>query len=201
LGGEGKMNTSKNLSKFVKIALLSAIAVVIMLFEIPLIPLFPWLKMDLSELPVLIGAFAFGPMSGVIIEGLKILLNLLMTGTSTGFVGELANFIIGVSFVVPAAMIYHRNKSRKSAIIGMIVGGLFMEVAGILANIYLLLPVFGMSGKIDMAQYVMVGLIPFNGLKAILVSAITMLVYKKLSVSIFKVDPGFDKSKELRKEN
>ena len=195
------MNTSKNLSKFVKIALLSAIAVVIMLLEIPLIPLFPWLKMDLSELPVLIGAFAFGPMSGVIIEGLKILLNLLMTGTSTGFVGELANFIIGVSFVVPAAMIYHRNKSRKSAIIGMIVGGLFMEVAGILANIYLLLPVFGMSGKIDMAQYVMVGLIPFNGLKAILVSAITMLVYKKLSVSIFKVDPGFDKSKELRKEN
>ncbi len=73
------MNTSKNLSKFVKIALLSAIAVVIMLFEIPLIPLFPWLKMDLSELPVLLGAFAFGPMSGVIIEGLKILLNLLMT--------------------------------------------------------------------------------------------------------------------------
>ncbi|MFR3910979.1 MAG: ECF transporter S component [Clostridium paraputrificum] len=196
------MNTSKNLSKFVKIALLSAIAVVIMLFEIPLIPLFPWLKMDLSELPVLIGAFAFGPMSGVIIEeGLKILLNLLMTGTATGFVGELANFIIGVSFVVPAAMIYHRNKSKKSAIIGMIVGGLFMEVAGILANIYLLLPVFGMSGKIDITQYVMVGLIPFNGLKAILVSAITMLVYKKLSVSIFKVDPGFDKSKELRKEN
>ena len=89
------MNTSKNLSKFVKIALLSAIAVVIMLFEIPLIPLFPWLKMDLSELPVLIGAFAFGPMSGVIIEGLKILLNLLITGTGTGFVGELANFIIG----------------------------------------------------------------------------------------------------------
>ena len=168
------MNTSKNLSKFVKIALLSAIAVVIMLFEIPLIPLFPWLKMDLSELPVLIGAFAFGPMAGV---------------------------IIGVSFVVPAAMIYHRNKSKKSAIIGMIVGGLFMEVAGILANIYLLLPVFGMSGKIDITQYVMVGLIPFNGLKAILVSAITMLVYKKLSVSIFKVDPGFDKSKELRKEN
>ena len=73
------MNTSKNLSKFVKIALLSAIAVVIMLFEIPLvIPLFPWLKMDLSELPVLIGAFAFGPMAGVIIEGLKILLNLLI---------------------------------------------------------------------------------------------------------------------------
>ena len=183
------MNTSKNLSKFVKIALLSAIAVVIMLFEIPLIPLFPWLKMDLSELPVLIGAFAFGPMSGVIIEGLKILLNLLITGTGTGFVGELANFIIGVSFVVPAA------------IIGMIVGGLFMEVAGILANIYLLLPAFGMSGKIDITQYVMVGLIPFNGLKAILVSAITMLVYKKLSVSIFKVDPGFDKPKELRKEN
>lgn len=195
------MNTSKNLGKFIKIALLSAIAVVIMLFEIPLIPLFPWLKMDLSELPVIIGAFAFGPISGVVIEGVKILLNLLLTGTQTGFVGELANFIIGVSFVVPAAMIYHRNKSKKSAIIGMIVGGLFMEVAGILANVYLLLPVFGMAGKIDIGQYVVMGLIPFNGLKAVLIAVVTMLVYKKLSISILKVDSGFDKAKELRKEN
>lgn len=195
------MNNSKNLSKFIKISLLSAIAVVLMLFDIPLIPLFPWLKMDLSELPVLIGAFAFGPMAGVVIEGLKILLNLLLTGTGTGFVGELANFIVGVAFVFPAAAIYHRKKSKKSAIIGMIVGGLVMEVAGILANIYLLLPAFGMAGKVDLYQYVMVGLIPFNGLKAILISSITMLVYKKLSVSIFKVDPCFDKVKELQKEN
>lgn len=194
-------NPNKNLNKFVKIAFLGAIAVVLMLFEIPLIPLFPWLKMDLSELPVLMGAFAFGPLAGVVIEALKIVLNTLITGSSTGFVGEFANFLIGIFFVVPAAYIYNRNKSKKSAIIGMIIGGLSMEVIGALANVYLLIPAFGMSGKIDIIQYVLVGLIPFNGLKAIMVSIVTYIVYKKVSVSIFKVDPCFEGIKKLSEEN
>lgn len=194
-------NPNTNLSKFIKMSLLSAIAVILMLIEIPLIPLFPWLKMDLSELPVLMGAFAFGPVAGIVIEGMKILLNLLLTGTATGFVGEIANFIIGVSFVVPASYIYHRNKSKNSAIIGMIVGGLFMEVAGIIANVYFLLPAFGMvMDPAQTIQYVTVGLLPFNGVKAVLVSVVTFIVYKKVSLSIFKVDPGFDNKKKLSKE-
>ena len=190
-------NQNKNLNKFIKISLLGAIAALLMLIEIPLIPMFSWLKMDISELPVLMGAFAFGPMAGVVIEIIKLAVNTMLTGSGTGFIGEIANFIIGVSFVVPASFIYHRNKSKKSAILGMIIGGLFMEVAGIIANIYILLPAYGMAEHIDLNKYVMVGLIPFNGIKAILISVVTYLVYKKVSVAIFKVDDGFGSKTKL----
>lgn len=196
------MNQSNTkLSKMIKISLLGAIAVVLMFIEFPVLPAFPWLKMDLSELPVLMGAFAFGPVVGVVIEALKIVLHLLLKGTETGFVGELANFIVGVSLVVPASYIYNRNKSKKTAIIGMIVGTITMEIVAILANIYLLMPLFGMVYNAeDTLKYVAAGLIPFNGIKAILVSVVTFAVYKKVSVAIFKVDSGFGKNKELSKE-
>ena len=196
------MNQSNTkLSKMIKISLLGAIAVVLMFIEFPVLPAFPWLKMDLSELPVLMGAFAFGPVVGIVIEALKIVLHLLLKGTETGFVGELANFIVGVSLVVPASYIYNRNKSKKTAIIGMIVGTITMEVVAILANIYLLMPLFGMVYNAeDTLKYVAAGLIPFNGIKALMVSVVTFAVYKKVSVAIFKVDSGFGKKKELSKE-
>jgi len=196
------MNQSNTkLSKMIKISLLGAIAVVLMFIEFPVLPAFPWLKMDLSELPVLMGAFAFGPVVGIVIESLKIVLHLLLKGTETGFVGELANFIVGVSLVVPASYIYNRNKSKKTAIIGMIVGTITMEVVAILANIYLLMPLFGMVYNAeDTLKYVAVGLLPFNGIKALMVSVVTFAVYKKVSVAIFKVDSGFSKKKELSKE-
>lgn len=196
------MNQSNtNLNKMIKISLLGAIAVVLMFIEVPMLPAFPWLKMDLSELPVLMGAFAFGPVAGITIEALKIVLHLLLKGTQTGFVGEIANFIVGVSLVVPAAYIYHRNKSKKTAIIGMIVGGIIMGIVAIIANVYFLLPAFGMVlNAEDTLKYVTVGLLPFNGIKAVLVSVVTFAVYKKVSVAIFKVDSGFDRKKELSKE-
>ena len=104
----------KNLNKFIKISLLSAIAVMLMYFDfpIPFLP-FPWLKIDLSDIPALMGGFAFGPIAGVLIELLKNLLILIVKGTGTYFVGEMANFIIGASLVFPAAWIYHKNKSKK----------------------------------------------------------------------------------------
>jgi len=196
------MNQSNTkLSKMIKISLLGAIAVVLMFIEFPVLIAFPWLKMDLSELPVLMGAFAFGPVAGIVIEALKIVLHLLLKGTSTGFVGEIANFIVGISLIVPASYIYQRNKSKKTAIIGMIVGAITMEVVGIIANVYFLLPAFGMTLNAEQTiQYVTAGLLPFNGLKAILVSVVTFVVYKKVSVEIFKVDSGFSTNKKLSKE-
>lgn len=183
-----------NTNKFIKLSLLSAIAVILMYIDFPVIPIFPWLKIDLSDVPALMGAFAFGPLSGVIIELMKNLLILIVKGTGTAFVGELANFLVGVALVWPAAMIYKRNKTKKTAIIGMIVGILAIEVVGILANVYLLLPAYGMAmSKAELMQYVTVGLIPFNGIKAILVCGITYVLYKKLSVSVFKVEPMLDK--------
>ncbi|EDT23960.1 ECF transporter S component [Clostridium perfringens] len=190
-----------NTNRFIKLSLLSAIAVILMYIDFPVIPIFPWLKIDLSDVPALMGAFAFGPLAGVIIELMKNLLILIVKGTGTGFVGELANFLVGVALVWPAALVYKKNKTKKTAILGMLLGVLCIEVVGILANVYLLLPAYGMAmSKAELMQYVTVGLIPFNGIKSILVCGITYALYKKVSVSIFKVEPMLDKPKQM-KEN
>ncbi|NGT66369.1 ECF transporter S component [Clostridium perfringens] len=190
-----------NTNRFIKLSLLSAIAVILMYIDFPVIPIFPWLKIDLSDVPALMGAFAFGPLAGIIIELMKNLLILIVKGTGTGFVGELANFLVGVALVWPAALVYKKNKTKKTAILGMVLGVLCIEVVGILANVYLLLPAYGMAmSKAELMQYVTVGLIPFNGIKSILVCGITYALYKKVSVSIFKVEPMLDKPKQM-KEN
>ncbi|MDU2826926.1 MAG: ECF transporter S component [Clostridium perfringens] len=190
-----------NTNRFIKLSLLSAIAVILMYIDFPVIPIFPWLKIDLSDVPALMGAFAFGPLAGLIIELMKNLLILIVKGTGTGFVGELANFLVGVALVWPAALVYKKNKTKKTAILGMALGVLCIEVVGILANVYLLLPAYGMAmSKAELMQYVTVGLIPFNGIKSILVCGITYALYKKVSVSIFKVEPMLDKPKQM-KEN
>ena len=170
----------KNLTTYIKIALLSAIAFILMYIDFPVIPLFPWLKIDLSEVPVLMGAFAFGPMTGIVIELIKNLLIIVFKGTYTGFIGEFANFIVGISLVVPASIIYKRNKTKKSAI-------LILEVVGIIANVYFLLPAYGMNmDSYQLMQYVIVGLLPFNGIKGMIVSISTYLLYKRLLVAILR---------------
>lgn len=187
---------NKNLSKFIKISLLGAMSVVLMYFDfpIPFLP-FPWLKIDLSDVPSLIGALAYGPLTGIIIELLKNMLILLVKGTQTGFVGEIANFIIGVSLVVPSAYLYNRNKNKKNLIIGMIIGFISMQIIGIIANIYFLLPAYGMpmSGE-EAIKYITLGLLPFNGIKAVMVSIISYYLFKRLAKLIFNMDPGLNKN-------
>ncbi len=183
------------------VAMLSAVATVLMLFEIPLwfAPFF--YKLDFSEVPVMVGAFALGPVAGILIELVKVLLNLVVNGTITMGVGEFANFLIGCSLVVPAAMIYHRKKSFKSALNGMIVGSLSMTVIGSVLNAVLLLPVFAFFMNTTMADLIGIGtgvnpaitnlstfiilaVAPFNLLKGVVVSAITMVLYKQISTVI-----------------
>lgn len=183
---------NKNLSKFIKISLLGAMSVVLMYFEfpIPFLP-FPWLKIDLSDVPSLIGALAYGPLTGIVIELLKNMLILLVKGTQTNFVGEFANFIVGISLVVPAAYLYNRSKSKKNIIIGMIVGLILMEVMAIIANIYIFMPVFGMPVTgIEAVRYISIGLIPFNGIKAIMVNIISYNLFKRLAKLIFNINTG-----------
>ncbi|MEN8079023.1 ECF transporter S component [Clostridioides difficile] len=191
------MNSSKNLSKMIKISLLVAISVVLMYFDFPIIPAFPWLQIDLSEVPALMGGFAYGPIAGGVIVILKVILRFLLKGTGTAFVGEVANIIIGLALVVPAAYIYHRNKSKKTAILGMISGAAVMQIGGILANIYILLPLFGMKMEgAELMTYVFGGLVPFNGIKALIVCVVTYLLYKRVSLAIFKVDSKFENNKK-----
>ncbi|MCU6748731.1 MULTISPECIES: ECF transporter S component [Lachnospiraceae] len=187
----------------VQVGMLAALALILMFFEIPL-PFAPaFYEIDFSEVPVLIGCFTMGPMAGAAVELVKILLALVLKGTTTAGVGELANFIIGCSFCVPAGLIYKKNRTRKSALIGMGTGTILMTVIGCVINAFVLLPVysaaFGMplEALVDMGTavnshitnlttFVMLAVAPFNLLKGILVSVIVFLIYKKIS-PIFKM--------------
>ena len=141
----------------------------------------------------------FGPLTGILIEFLKVVMHFLLTGSSTGGVGEVANFMIGVSFVAPAAFIYWRNKSKKTAILGMIVGLIAMEVVAIVANIYFLLPVYGMKmAPAELMEYVTIGLLPFNTVKGVVLSVLTYMLYKKISVAVFKVEPDLGSKKKQK---
>jgi len=186
-----------------KIGALSAVAGVLMLLEMPLWFAPSFYKLDFSEIPVLIGAFALGPIAGMTIEFIKILLNFVLNGTVTGGVGEIANFLIGCAFIVPAGYIYKQNKNTKNAIIGMVVGTLVLAVVSALLNYFLLLPVYAkvfgapIQAFIDMGNvlnpyivdlktFVLFCVVPFNLLKGIVISAITLLVYKRISPILHK---------------
>jgi len=186
-----------NTRKIAQIGMLSAIATILMLFEIPL-PFAPsFYEMDLSEVPVLIGCFAMGPGAGALIELMKVLLNLIINGTVTAGVGEFANFLIGCSFCVPAGILYKKLRTRKGAIVGMVSGTLFMTIAGCFINAYILLPTYAkafsmpIDGLISMGTavnsnitnlftFVMFAVAPFNLLKGVIVSIVVLLIYKKI---------------------
>lgn len=180
------------------VGLFSAISSVLMLFEIPM-PFAPsFYKLDLSEVPVLIISFAFGPVCGVLTEFCKIILKLIFKSTSTAFVGELANFCVGCSMVLPAGIVYMIKKTKKNAIIGCVAGTLIMTVFGSMFNAIYLLPKFAelyglpidalvamaaaINGRVDsINMLVLMCVVPLNLIKGVVVSAITMILYKKLS--------------------
>lgn len=186
------------LKTITKVAVLSAISVIVMLFEIPL-PFAPgFYKVDLSEVVVMIGALAMGVVPGIFIELIKVLLNLLINGTITAGVGELANFVIGCSYIVPAALIYRHRKTLKTAIVGMSVGTVSITIVGALMNLFVLLPAYsalagmpldtlvGMGTAVNpaitnVATLVLFATVPFNLLKGVVSSVLVLLLYKRLS--------------------
>ena len=193
-------------------AVLSAVAGVLMLFEIPLFFAPSFYKLDLSELPVLICTFYLGPVAGVVSELLKVCIKLILKGTTTAFVGDFANFAVGCSFVLPASVVYHRHPSRRRAVVGLMVGTLVMTVFGSAFNAVYLLPKFsalfgmpldaivGMGTKVNSAidsvsTLVLFAVTPFNLLKGVVVSLLTMLLYKRISPLLHL---GDDKKKERK---
>ena len=174
-----------------RIAILAAAASILFLLEIPIVAFY---KLDLSNIPVMLGAFSMGTIPGLIILGLKSLIGLLHS--SSAGVGELADFIMGAALLIPASMTYHRNKTRKNAIIGMAVGTICMVIAGILTNKWIMLPFYMGAFHMDMdaivafanvggvdTEWKLLLLItgPFNLLKGAVLSAVTFLIYKPLS--------------------
>ena len=174
-----------------RIAILAAAASILFLIEIPIVAFY---KLDLSNIPALLGAFSMGPVPGLVILAIKSAIGLLHS--SSAGVGELADFVMGAALVVPAAVIYHRNKSRKNAIIGMAVGTVCMVVAGVLMNKWVMLPFYMGAFHMDMdgiikaakvaavdSEWKLLLLVtgPFNLLKGVVLSIVTALIYKPLS--------------------
>lgn len=182
----------------------SAISFVLMFFEFPL-PFAPnFYKFDFSDIPALIGGFAAGPLVGVMIELIKVTLNILLQGTTSGFVGEIANFVVGAAFILPATIIYRFKKTRNSALLSCLAGTICISIVGALLNAFFLLPAYaimfgsGIDAFIQMGAainpaisnvttFCLFAVAPFNLVKGLADSAITFLVYKKLS-PILKAD-------------
>lgn len=189
---------SKKLHYIVKIAILAALSAIIMLFEFPL-PFAPsFYKLDLSEIIILMGGFAMGPLAAAVIELLKNLLNFLLNGTTTAFIGEFANFLTGCALVVPASFIYKHRKSLKGAILSLAVGILSLVLVGSLINYFIVIPAFSelyhmeldkiiaMGSEVnplvsDLKTLVMFAVAPFNLVKGIICSALNLLLYKRVS--------------------
>ena len=179
------------------VGIFAAMAAVLMYFELPL-PFAPsFYEIDLSEVPVLICSFSLGPVAGVVCELVKVILKLLLKGTSTAFVGDFANFVVGCSFILPATVIYHRFKTKKGAMIGMVAGTVVMSVFGSLFNAVYLLPAFATLYGVPLEQLVAMGtavngminsvstlvlfaVVPFNIVKGAIVSLLTTLLYKRV---------------------
>lgn len=189
-----------NTRKMAMIGMFSAIAMILHLFDFPL-PFAPgFYKLDFSELPILVGTFAFGPTAGVMMEFVKILLKLCIKGTSTAFVGDLANFVVGCSFILPASLVYAFHKSKRNAVIGCVIGTMSMTVFGTAFNAVYLLPAFSalfhmpledilaMGSAINplmregsIVSFVAACVAPMNLIKGGSVSLVTLLIYKPLS--------------------
>lgn len=187
------------------IGICAAIATVLHMLDFPLLFLAPgFYKLDFSELPVLLCGFYLGPSATVVCEGLKILLKLMLKSTSTAFVGDLANFVVGCSFVLPATIWYHARKSKHSAIIGLVIGTLCMSVFGTAFNAVYLLPKFAelygmpletiismgseINGNIhNVATFVVICVAPLNLVKGTVVSILTMLLYKRVARPLFGI--------------
>lgn len=191
-----------NLNRLVKISVLAAIAMLLMTFvEVPL-PIFPsFLKLDISDLPALFGAFSMGPAAGLIIEAVKNVLHLILKPDVPIGVGELANFLVGAAFVFTAGLVYIRRKNKKHAVLGLIAGSIAMTVVAALGNYYIFMPlyinVFSLEGILkaaqmvnpaisDLGKLVVYSIVPFNLLKALIVSIIAFLSYKSLSPVLHK---------------
>ncbi len=195
-----------NTRKLIFAAIIASVAAVLMFLEFPLWFAPGFYEMDFSEVPVLVGAFAFGPMTGILIEAIKVIVNTAISGTATMGIGELANFLIGIAFVVPASMVYKINKTRKNAIIGLGVGVLSMAIIAALLNWLVLLPAYAYYlstpevtytindfvylGSLvnplvtNLPTFLAFAVVPFNLVKGIITSVVVILIYKRISMLI-----------------
>lgn len=193
--------------KVVLIAILGAMAYLLMLLDFPIPFMPPFLSFDLAQIPEVIGTLIMGPIAGILIALLKELLKVALTGSGTMFTGELINFIVSVSFIIPTWMIYRKNKNTKSAVYGMLLGSMVATVIACLSNIYFILPLYGQAFNLPISQIVamsqavnpyinslprlvLIGIAPFNLLR----NGVTTLV---LGLSLNRLKSALGKSVQV----
>ncbi len=171
----------------VGIAMLSSISYILMLLNFPIPPFPAFLMIDFSDLPALIATLLFGPGAGILVEFLKNVLDYMMTGSDTGIpIGHMANFVAGILFILPAYYIYNKLRSKKGMTFALVVGSVIMAVVMSVLNYFVLIPAYAfflnmpaMSG-VEMRQYIVTGILPFNIVKGLLMSIVFMLLFTKL---------------------
>lgn len=195
---EKKLLTTKNM---VLIAMFGALSGLLMYIQVPVFFAPSFYKLDFCDVPVLIGSFALGPAAGVMIGAVKILISLVLRGSQTAGIGECSNWIQACSLAVPAAIIYQRYKTKNSAVLGMVAGVVLMVIVACFTNSMILLPAYAKAFHMPidsliamgtavnphingLTAFVLLAVAPFNLLKGGLVSLITALIYKRVSIII-----------------
>lgn len=189
---ENRLFSTQNM---VRMGLLTAISVILMQFDFSL-PIFPsFLKIDLGEVPAIVGVLVIHPLAGVVIPLIKVLTDSLIFGTTTGYVGEASNFIISVAYLTPLMVITSKNKSFKATMTGIITGIISMTIVGCISNYFIVLPLYAkfmpleqiieMGAKINpsitgMKSFIYLIIAPFNMLKAVIVSTVSVTVVKAI---------------------
>ena len=185
------------------VAVFGALAGALMLLEIPLFFAPGFYKLDASEIPVMICTFYLGPVAGVATELVKVIVKLLLKGTTTAFVGDFANFVVGCTFVLPASMLYHMRKTKRMALYSCLLGTVCMAAFGSFFNAVYLLPKFsqlfglpleaiiGMGTAVNgaitsVSTLVLFAVVPFNILKGAMITLLTFLLYKRVEKLIFR---------------
>ena len=190
-------NQSSKLLKLIILSLFGTISMVLLFLNFPLPFLPPYLKVDFGEVPTLLAALIFSPMAGVIVQLIKNLLYLLFTGAADP-VGVFANFVAGITFVIPIAMIYHKFKDKKSLVSGLAAGTVIMTIAMGLVNYFVLLPIYSkIMGWGDMSSGVMLstimaGVVPFNLIKGVMMSLLFVPLFVKLKPWIKQKQANFN---------
>lgn len=197
--GQGSLRREKVLTtrNMTRISILAVISMVLMFLEVPAWFAPPFLKLDLADVPPLIAAFSMGPAAGVVTQLVKNILSVLVEGSMTGGVGEFSNFLVGSAFVYIAGMVYQREKSYRSALKGLVLGVLVMTLFATFSNYYLVFPIYSklipldkiiemgsMVNKyvVDYKSLILYAVVPFNLLKGLITSIVTLLIYKKISI-------------------
>ena len=192
------MKKTFSIKNLTRIAILGTIGGILMIIDFPIFIAPSFYKLDIGDLPCLIGAFAMGPVSGLFIQIIKILVKLLFKPTSTAFVGEIAAFIFSSTYCLVASIIYQKNRNKRGANIAIIIGSLSMILVSAVVNYYFIIPFYSRLYNMPLEAIISLGsaifpiidslfmfviccVVPFNIVKVAIIDVLTMLLYKRIA--------------------